>query len=89
VGYESPRIGLALPITPFLGDFLAAEDSTTMIVSERLSLGEYKKHVEMSRDTERTSDSGAQGIPEIDGPVTKFRSRPSKIRIAWKRKDDL
>ena len=60
-----------------------------MFFSERLSLGEFKKHVEMSREQKRASDSGALGIPVVDRPVTKFRSRPSKKRIARKRKDDL
>jgi hypothetical protein len=41
---------LWLPGTPFLVNFLVADDSTTMFFSERLSLGKFKKHLEMSRE---------------------------------------
>jgi hypothetical protein len=39
--------------------FLVADDSTTMFFSERLSLGKFEKHVEMSREQKGRAIQGA------------------------------
>jgi hypothetical protein len=47
---------------PVLANFLVADDSTTMFFSERLSLGELKKHVEMSREQKGRAIKGLKGF---------------------------